>query len=359
MAVVKLSQKLAQDAGPGAYWERDTPKGLGLIVRESGRKSWVVQKSGKKRWTLGQFPDMNVAEARRRARDLILAPPEPMADMTLQQALEIHLRRMERRGKVSMKLVDDEMHLHLADWLNRPLAQITRGDCAARHNRITRRGPQTADRVMRHLRAIYNTALKRVDLPTNPTIAVEWHGTRRKNYPRIDLPGWWRQVNQIENPIKRAWHVTALTTGLRKMDCCTVRWSDIDLESMTLHRPSPKGGADKAFTLPISQETAMVIADLPRINEWVFASFQGKNGHISNPLEPDMPKPHHLRAEYMAIATDLGVPTYPKKLLVNHSVPRADLTDGYVANPDVEICRQWQSRISERIFSLVHASCRG
>lgn len=122
MSVVRLSQQLAKNAEPGAYWEKDTPKGLGLIVRESGRKSWVVQKSGKKRWTLGQFPEMTVAEARRRARDLILSPPEPMADITLQQALEIHLRRMERRGKVSGKLVDDEMHLHLSDWLDRPLA---------------------------------------------------------------------------------------------------------------------------------------------------------------------------------------------------------------------------------------------
>lgn len=206
---------------------------------------------------------------------------------------------------------------------------------------------------MRHLRAIYNTALKRVDLPTNPTIAVEWYGTRRKNYPRIDLAQWWRRVDQIDNPIRRAWHVTALTTGLRKTDCLTVRWSDLDLDRLTLHRPRPKGGEAKAFTLPVSEETAAVMSGLPRINEWVFASFQGPRGHMTNPIEKDMPKPHHLRAEYMAIATDLGVPTYPKKLLVNHSVPRVDITDGYVADPDVEICRQWQSRISERVFGAM------
>lgn len=356
MAVVRLTQKLAEAAEPGAYWEKDSPKGLGLIVRESGRRSWVVQKSGRKRWTLGHPPEMTCAEARRRARDVILGQPEPVATMTLAEALEIHLRRMERRGRVSGEMIAGEIERHMGDWLRRPLHEITRQDCVARHNRITRRGAQTADRVMRHLRAVYNTALKRVDLPTNPTIAVEWHGAKRRNYPRLDLVTWWSQVDKIQNPIRRAWHITALTTGMRKTDCLTVRWADLDLNRRTLHRPCPKGGEAKAFTLPISEETATVIDGLPRINEWVFASFQAPGGHMTNPVEPDLPKPHHLRAEYMAIATDLGVPTYPKKLLVNHSVPRADITDGYVANPDIELCRPWQQKISEWIVRAASES---
>jgi hypothetical protein len=59
-----------------------------------------------------------------------------------------------------------------ADWkrsTRRLVAQITRTDCRERHDRITRdAGPYAANRVMRHLRAVYNTCLKEHDLPGEP-----------------------------------------------------------------------------------------------------------------------------------------------------------------------------------------------
>ncbi len=350
MPVAKLTQAIADGAGPGALWDTEI-KGLGLVTRDTGTKSWVVQKSGRKRWTLGRFPLMTCAEARRRARDTLLQQPEQEgAQITLEMALRAHLKRMDRRGNSSGPLVEREVHKHLGQWLNRPLAEITRGNCEARHDRLTvTAGDQTADRVMRHLRAIYNTALKKVDLPTNPTIAVEWHGNRRRDYPRLDLAEL--PLGEV-NVVQRAAAITMLTTGLRKSDCFSVRWSDIDFDKQTMHRPNPKGGERRAFTLPLSAQTADLLRGLPCINEWAFPSFRAGTGHLSQ-LNRVLPNAHHLRAEYMALAVDLGVPTYQRKLLVNHAVPRMDVTDGYVAEPDVEMCREHQQRISHHVFSLV------
>ncbi|NVE95888.1 tyrosine-type recombinase/integrase [Altererythrobacter lutimaris] len=353
MPVEKLTQSVADAAGPGAIWDTEI-KGLGLITRETGTKSWVVQKSGRKRWTLGRFPLMTCAEARRRARDTILTQPEQGATITLEQALAAHLKRMIRRGNSSMPLTEGEVRKYLGSWLGRPLAEITRGDCEARHDRLTvTAGDMTADRVMRHLRAIYNTALKKVDLPTNPTIAVEWHGSRRRDYPRLDLGAL--RLEEV-NVVQRGAAITMLTTGLRKADCFSVRWSDIDFDKRTMHRPNPKGGEKRAFTLPLSTQTADLLEGLPRINEWAFPSFRAGAGHLAQ-LNRVLPNAHHLRAEYMALAVDLGVPTYQRKLLVNHSVPRMDVTDGYVAEPDVEMCRDHQQRISGYIFPLVMLDC--
>lgn len=349
MPVAKLTQAVAEAASPGALWDTEI-KGLGLITRDSGTKSWVVQKSGRKRWTLGRFPLMTCAEARGRARDTLLTQPEQGATITLEQALEAHLKRMNRRGHSSGPLVEREVRTHLSAWLRRPLAEITRGDCEARHDRLTTDvGDQTADRVMRHLRAIYNTALKKVDLPTNPTVAVEWHGTRRRDYPRLDLSAL--PLDEV-NVVQRGAALTMLTTGLRIADCFSVRWADLDFNKRTLHRPCPKGGESKAFTLPLSSQTADLLNGLPRINEWAFPSFRAGSGHLSQ-LNRVLPNAHHFRAEYMALAVDLGVPTYQRKLLVNHSVPRLDITDGYVAEPDVEMCREHQQRISDHVFPLL------
>lgn len=351
MSVVKLSQGFAKSANePGAYWTNDYPKGLGLIVRPTGTKSWVLQKSGKKRHTIGHYPVMSFGEARRRAQEILVAPPQPKPLITVQSALEDHLKRMDRRGNTSGPLLDGEVKLYLRDWLNKPLADITRAQCRARHERLTKEvGDQTADRAFRHFRALYNSALKLHDLPTNPTIAIEWHGNRRRDYDRIDLHDFRQRVEMIENPIRRAWYLVALSTALRKTDCSSIEWEHIDFDSRTLHRPNPKGGTAKAFTLPLSQQTTELLCSLPRQSQYVFSA-NSQTGYILNPREKQMENPHHLRAEYIALATDLGVPTYPKKLLVNHSVPRIDVSDGYVARPDVELCRPYQENISNIVF---------
>jgi len=347
--VVKLSQTVAASVGPGAYWEKDSPKGLGLIVRESGRKSWVVQKSGKKRWTLGQYPEMTAAEARKRARELLLARhsdgPRPP---TLEEAMQRHLSRMERRGHTSGPLLEGELRRHLGDWLSKPLPELTRGMCSARHERLTTNGKAVADRVMRHLSAVWNTALKSVDLPTNPTIAVEPHGNQPRDYPRIILPDWHKAVAALDSPTVRAWFLVALSTGMRKGDICSLRWQDVEEDS--IWRPNPKGGPTRAFRIPASAQTMGIIRALPQTSEWVFPSVRG-DGPMTPPRKGGLPNAHHHRHEYMTIAAEIGIPTYQRKLLVNHSVPKADITDGYVADPNVEFCRPWQDRISDIVFA--------
>ncbi|MEO0882902.1 MAG: integrase family protein [Pseudomonadota bacterium] len=354
MPTAKLTQSLAASAGPGAYWDTDM-KGLGLIVRPTGTKSWVVQKSGRKRWTLGRWPAMTCAAARRRYPDVVYAPDTSPATITLADALEVHLGRMKKRGNTSWDLVEYEVKRHLSDWMERPLTAITKQACHDRHVRITGRvGDATGDRVMRHLRAVWNSAEKRVDLPRNPTIGVEWHGVRRRDYPRLDLNEWWSQVLGIENDARRDWQIVALSTGLRAHDCSTIRWEHVDLPGLTLHRPEPKGGKARAFTLPLSPQTAGIIAARPRTGPFVFPGRSG--GALATPRVRGLPNPHHLRSEYLQIATDLEVPAYHKKLLVNHAVPRADVTDGYVAAPDIEICRPYQDRISNHIFGVVEST---
>jgi hypothetical protein len=55
------------------------------------------------------------------------------------------------------------------------------------------------------------------------------------------------------SPVRRDYQLVVLLTGLRRMDAATIRWEHVDFAARTLHRPSPKGGADRAFTIPLSR----------------------------------------------------------------------------------------------------------
>ncbi len=73
----------------------------------------------------------------------------------------------------SITTIKSEADKYLADWLKRPLHEIERSECRAFHEKLSKdNGPYIANRIMRHIRAAWNTALKEHDLPANPTIAV-------------------------------------------------------------------------------------------------------------------------------------------------------------------------------------------
>ena len=151
----------------------------------------------------------------------------------------------------------------------------------------------------------------------------------------------------------RDWIWFVLSTGMRKTAASNVEWEH--LEGDILLCPNPKGGETRAFRLPLSEQQVALLNERPRVGRWVFPNVHN-SGPIKEPIPRDLPQPHHLRAEYIALCTDLGVPTYQKKLLVNHSVPRIDVSEGYVAHPNVEMCRPYQQKISDHLWNYFQLS---
>ncbi len=288
--------------------------------------------------------------------------------ITLTGAIELHLRAMRAKGCAarSMEVFRIECARHLHDWLDRPLATLTRHEVAERHEDLTARsGPYLANRVLHQFRAVYNTAARRFESlpPTNPVIAVTFNRVRRRRepIPWQELPAWRRRVGALTNPVRRDLQLFLLFTGLRSLDARTVRWEHVDFPRGTLHRPKPKGGEDRAFTIPLSRFVLDLLlarrATNPPDAGWTFPARNraGETTHVIEPKEQrlvagrkvsHLPSPHRLRDTFATAAHESRVHPLDLKVLMNHALPATDdVTLGYI-RPSLEHLRTSTERIT-------------
>ncbi len=365
------------------YWDT-VDRGFFLAMRQKSATFYVQRDvhSKTRRVKIGRYPTWTVDQARKRARELLVLMDqgidpnaqkreEASRGTTLRQAMEMHLTAMraKRCAPRSLETVRFELEHHLGDWLDRPLIDIRPSDCANRHTRITKRcGPYAGNRALQTFRACWNTAARALDdLPRCPTRSVVYNKQRRRRepIPWANLPTWKRAVDAIQNPIRRDLQLFILLTGLRSTDAKTVRWEHVNFEAGTIHRPKPKGGEDRAFTIPVSRFVQDLLRQrqaengiiYPRDEGWVFPSRNMRGGvtHVQQTKEQryvcgqkvtTFPSPHRLRDTFASAAHEAGVDWYDLKVLMNHTLPsNGDVTMGYV-RVSVEHLREMAEKIT-------------
>lgn len=244
--------------------------------------------------------------------------PDEWEAFTLAQAMEEHIASMKARNSArSVDRMRDEMARYLGEWMDRPVASLTKRECIDRHRKVTAdHGPIVANKAFRMLRAVWNSAAERFDADEHAMNPVRkfrkvWNeeGTR-KPIDWAALPEWAARVNGVTNPVRRDWHWFVLLTGLRNEDSRKVRWEEVNLTDKPawfvnaqgervalppkpMHRPCPKGGERKAFTVPLSAPVVEILkrrkAENPSIvgddRGWVFPT-RDKEGRLVNLREP-------------------------------------------------------------------------
>src|SRR4051812_13663166 len=144
----------------------------------------------------------------------------------------------------------------------------------------------------------------------------------------------------MENLLRREFHLLTLLTGSRPTALKKVRIEHIDLRQRMIHIPTPKGGEEKAFDIPLSRPTIRCIIRAIRLGRivypeqaksWLFPA-DSKAGHLVEHKEERgvLSKwGNDLRQSYRTLAQAAGVSELDIHLWMNHSLPGVNA--GYIA----------------------------
>ncbi|MGS3139743.1 tyrosine-type recombinase/integrase [Aeromonas sanarellii] len=416
------------EAGRTEYSDTEV-NGFRLRVTASGVKTFSVAKyQGGKfiRATIGRFPAVSVEQARMKALELIgevattganpndTKREQQSSKVTLGEALTEYLSSRGHRIKVS---TSKQYRLMLSnfsgDWLEQPLANVTRERVEQRHKAITegrawhgadkeqRKGgtgagsKAQADLWGRILRAVcrfahdhYRDADGKTLLPEPPTKVLstkrQWHNVPRKS-DRIrshELARWLGAVEHVrqEALAGRADTVAtvcdaldlALFTGLRRSEVFGLTWDRVNMEGRYFWIDETKNG--DPLELPITDTLLSIFKrrwNLRKNGVFVFPSertgkpIQEPRKAIARIVAATMPEPnddgvrpiefkcHDARRTFGTVAELVGVGQYTLKRLMNHRTLRsADVTQGYIHFTADEL-REPAKRIEQAI--LEHA----
>lgn len=359
-----LVQSLSITGEP--YIVRDTALPGFMVAVNKHSKSYKVQKdlwrgamSHRRlvktvRKTLGRTDKLPLKTARRQAMILFAniddgidpnAKPEATAAemWTVKDMYEEYVADLRARecSEVTVSNMLDRLDRYIPKWKKIPIAEIKRSMCRQRHREITtRHGKYVANQTFRDFRAGYNLALRVMDdvdaLPDNPVRAVTFNKERASGRLIMpdDLPDWWRRVEALQNPLRKAMHELAIFSGLRPGTLVSLEREWLSLTERAIIIPKMKTG--RSFALPLSDHMITLVLRAAEISEtlfpgatWLFPSRSSKTGKvIASQVWKERTLPsetgHILRHTYRTVAQRLKIDPIDRRLLLDHKVPGID-----------------------------------
>jgi integrase len=362
----------------GFVWDTDVP---GLRIRIGKLKNtWSFLKQGRKyqkRTTthriLGTYPTINTKQARKLAQVVVGKvadgdiEPGKRAALRFGEAWEAYLKHLkekaEKLGKpprwyLNAKQIGDQ--LLLPEFNRWPLVELSNDpDVVAEwHQKVTKAsGPVQANRAVQLMRACYRRALRRnrslpLALPTSAVVMNDEDALHGSALAFKDFPKWKADLDKIESPIHRSYHLTNLLTGCRPGELARLRRDDIRPSEGVFVIPLGKSRKEKkdirvVLTKPIMR--ALNIALKAGDTELVFPGC----AQVAH-RDPLSARGMDLRRTYRTVAADAGVDELLAHFLMSHTpngisqryVQRMILSSG-------EGMREAQDKISQRIVTLL------
>jgi integrase len=293
--------------------------------------------------------------------------------LTLEKALKNYLADSRHLKKSTIAEYKNSVNNHLKDWKARELVSITREEIKASHRKISRKYPQQANKVLSHLRAIWNYCAEEAALSRSGQQFPPWPlgnrrdrrsvpnpQVRRTNYVAPgDMPAWFDAVLALpetntkgDGELARDYLLFLLLTGCRRREATAIRCNQVNLRGKILTITDTKNG--KPLDLPITPYLGDLLERrvkavkgrgflFPIVEPKRFVEIVRKESGVYFTL-------HCLRRTLMTIAESLDISSYALKALVNHSVEGgSDVTAGYV-QINVERLRDPAARITDTIL---------
>jgi len=359
------------ESGRIDYYDSGSPK-LTCRVSSTGVKSFVLLKwNGKntQRITLGKWPDLSVAQARKMAADALsslaqgIDPTEQKRKQRFRNItlLELFHRYLSDKPDLREATVRDYTKIIKAfsDWHNKPINEITRDMVLARRKEF-QGGRDNKLRVLRLLLRYAVVSLKILD--ENPVDVLTdgkfWSKPKRKKrmISADRLKDWYQAVLDLENEKAKVYLLLLLYTGLRDQDVRYLEWKDIDFNNDSFIARDTKNHSD--FTAYIAPQLKPYLIGLQAFTGHSPYLFPGDSadGVMNVPRKPitqvckqaDVEfSSHDLKRTFLTIGEAAMIPFSLLKTLANHKTD-GDVTAGYI-NTEAHTLKHATHRIADFI----------
>ena len=285
-----LTDKAVAAAEPDLAKRREMPDaalpGFYLVIQPSGAKSWAVRyrAAGKPRkLTLGSYPALGLAEARKAARAAVAKATEGADPAAEKKAAKAEAKLDPDRDKVPT-IVADFLKRHasknktaaetgrifarevLPKWKDKAIHDVTRRDVIELIDGIADRGaPVMANRVLANVRKLGNWCVSRDILAVSFAAGVKGptpEAARDRVLTDDELRAFWTATGQMGAPFGPLFRVLLLTAA-RREEVAGMTAAEIEDDTWTLPAARAKNG--RAHVVPLSPQALAALAAQPRI----------------------------------------------------------------------------------------------
>lgn len=282
-----------------------TLRGLVLRVTPDGIRTWCIvyrHHGRKRRLTLGRYPGLGLAAARRAARVALAATAkggDPAGDKRDERAkwadtvgalvaLYVPVGRTRRTWPEKQRIFETEI---LPYWRHRPVTDITRRDVRDLIEAKARTAPVMANRVLAEISALFNYALSRDWVAVNPAARMPkpgQEGTRDRVLSSTEIRELWQALHEPDDsdrsndaptrlpPAMSDLFLALLLTGQRLGEVSRMKWVDLDLKGRWWTIPAVDTKNADPHRVPLSRPMLEVLrrrrAAVPKDEPYVFSN---------------------------------------------------------------------------------------
>lgn len=302
MPRVRLTDRLLQttkppESGRIELTDEATP-GLEFRVTANGARSWrlhyrVKGREGLQRATIGPYPSISLADARRRARAIYDAAKQgvdlPEQEKRAAEDDERSAKRPATVAKLLSRYVEEYCKTNQRRWQTvermfsahvepaigaKALDEVRRADIVELLDDLQNKKGLNAqvNRIRSQLIAAFNWAVEREFLDVNPAATVK----RRKNIeaPRErvledkELAAIWKAAAGLSYPSNQLVRLLILT-GQRRDEVRCLPWSEIGDDLWTL--PAERNKGKRQHEVPLTKAALEVLGGATRLGPFVFS----------------------------------------------------------------------------------------
>lgn len=286
------AQELPDAAMPGLY----------LRVMPSGVKSWALRYRSNgfhRRYTMGKYPKLSLAEARKLAGPLLEAVErghDPQDDKRsrhsvlpkhLKEAVMAYIDIYAKEQTVRWKDTQRMFELHVfPEWGNRAIDTIKRRDVIRLIEVVHKKAPIRSNRVLAAVRHFFNWCVARDALDISPVTGVKplAKETRRQRVlDDIELGVLLKALSQFNSPFAPGFKLL-LCTGTRRSEVFGMKWQEVDLDEAVWVIPQERTKKRQIpHVVPLNAPALAVLRGLweARTSELVFPSSNGSGKPMS------------------------------------------------------------------------------